>query len=373
MPRQRNLIQSERSSRVARTSVGRTSRSAPDLQVRLLPSSAGSRGAWLLLAALLVSLTAYAAKTPESVWPARWREHTRVKLENVAPPAGGAWSDGQGDLVERATYQGPAGKFTGTAWRLRDSTAALSFYDGLRPENAVPLRGAETTATTPGAEYIAYKNYVFQFEGWRPLDKELEALYAQLPQVRSLGGLPSLIYYLPAASRTRNSERYVFGLATLAAYAPQVPSALAGFEEGAEAALARYDTPHGNVTLLIFEYATPQAARLRLPAFQHQSGWQMKRSGPLVAVVVGADASSAQALLDGIEWNVAFTWNDSAKRTQPPNVAAMLLGAFALTGTLLGATLLGGIIFAALGVWIRRRGLKEGEPDTGMTWLNLHD
>jgi hypothetical protein len=51
----------------------------------------------------------------------------------------------------------------------------------------------------------------------------------------------------------------------------------------------------------------------------------------------------------------------------------MLLGAFELTGFLLALVLGGGLVFAILGVWLRRRGLKEGEQDSGMTLLQLNN
>jgi hypothetical protein len=331
-----------------------------------------SRHGQVARALLALPLVAGALAAADGVWPVVWREHTRVKVEAVAQPRDPVWVEGGGEAMERAVYNGPAGKFTATAWRLRDATAAYTYYLGMVPPEAVPLPDA-LVATTPGVEYAAYQNYVFQFEGWRPQAAEMEALYARLPALHSLGGLPKLVDYLPAGGRIRNSLRYIMGLSSLAAYAPSIPAAVVGFEQGTEGILARYATPKGELTLILFEYPTPQIARQYLAAYQRQAGWQVKRSGPLVALALGVDAATAKPLLDGVDWNVEFTWNNSAKRTAPPNVGSMLLGAIQLTGVLLGVTLFGGAMFAALGVWIRRRNLKEGEPDTGMISLNLHD
>jgi hypothetical protein len=217
---------------------------------------------------------------------------------------------------------------------------------------------------------------VFQFEGWRPLEAEMAALYKLLPRMHAGGGLPKLVGYLPEKDRLRNSERYIMGLHSLELFAPAVPGAMAGFEDGAEAQAARYQTPAGEMPLLIFEYPTPQLARQHEAEFGKLAGWQVKRTGPLVAVVPAeagqaVDAAAAKALLDPIEWNLEFTWYESARRHMPVNVAAMLLGAIELTGAVLAAVLFGGIFFAVIGVWLRRRGLKDGE-EPGLTVLRLN-
>jgi hypothetical protein len=295
----------------------------------------------------------------------------------VTPPEARLWAEFGGEAAEKAIYESPVGRFSATAYRLKDATSALAWYEYLRPENAVPARGALSVSTTPGAEYGAHQNYVFQFEGWRPLEPEMAALYKLLPRLRPGGGLPKLIGYLPAKDRRRNSERYIVGLHSLELFAPAVPGAVAGFEDGAEAQAARYQTPGGEKLLVIFEYPTPQVARQHEVEFGKLVGWQVKRTGPLVAVVPAeagqaVDAAAAKALLDPIEWDLEFTWYESAKRHAPVNVAAMLVGAIELTGAVLAAVLFGGIFFAVVGVWIRRRGLKDGE-EPGLTVLRLNE
>ena len=330
---------------------------------------------WGFLAAVAALLGAAAAPA-QSIWPEKWREHQRGKVAPVTPPEARLWAEFGGEAAEKAIYESPVGRFSATAYRLKDATAAMAWYEYLRPENAVPARGALSLSTTPGAEYAAHQNYVFQFEGWRPLEAEMAALYKLLPRMHAGGGLPKLVGYLPEKDRLRNSERYIMGLHSLELFAPAVPGAMAGFEDGAEAQAARYQTPAGEMPLVIFEYPTPQLARQHEAEFGKLAGWQVKRTGPLVAVVPAeagraVDAAAAKALLDPIEWNLEFTWYESARRHVPVNVAAMLLGAIELTGAVLAAVLFGGIFFAVIGVWLRRRGLKDGE-EPGLTVLRLN-
>jgi hypothetical protein len=316
------------------------------------------------------------AAPEQPIWPEKWREHQRATVTVVTPAEPRLWAELAGEAAEKAIFDSPIGRFSGTAYRLKDSTAALAWYEYLRPENAVPARGAATVSTTPGGEFVAHENYVLVFSGWRPLDKELEALYKVLPRMRSGGGLPQLMLYLPEKDRRRNSERYIVGLYSLWLFAPVVPGAVAGFEDGAEAQVARYQTPGGDTTVLIFEYPTPQVARRYEDQFARLPGWYLKRTGPLLAMVpaeVGhaVNPETAKALLDPIDWDLEFTWYESAKRHMPVNVGAMLWGAIELTGAVLAIVCFGGIFFAAIGVWIRRRGLKEGE-ESGLTLLRLN-
>jgi len=349
-------------------------------QTKVCPTSAAALRAVCLCAIAFVLLAASLPVSAESIWPEKWRDNVRQDVRQKAVPVAASdaqlWSEYMGEVAEKAVYTGSAGRFDATAYRLKDSTSALAWYEFLRPENAVPVRDTFGVCTTPGAEFILHQNYVLVFEGWRPLDKELAALFKVLPKLNSAGGVPVLAQHLPETGRVRNSERYVTGLYSLDRFANQIPAALVGFEAGAEATVARYRTASGDLLLALFEYPTPQIARDRVAAFQKQSGWQVKRTGPLIAVIPAQpgfhlDAAAAKPLFDAIEWDLEFTWYESAKRSAPPNVAAMLVGAIELTGALLLAMLVGGVICASIGVWIRRRGLKDGE-EPGMISLNLN-
>jgi hypothetical protein len=321
-------------------------------------------------------LAAILPASAESIWPEKWRDNLRQKTAPAAVDDAQLWAELVGEAAEKAVYSGSAGRFSATAYRLKDATSALAWYEFLRPENAVPARDTFGVSTTPGAEFVLHQNYVLVFEGWRPLEREMDALYKLLPRLRSAGGLPVLARCLPETGRVRNSERYVIGLRSLELFANQIPGPLAGFEGGAEVALARYKTASGDVLLALFEYPTPNIARDRVASFQKLAGWHVKRSGPLIALIpaqsgITLDAAAAKPLFDAIQWDLDFTWYESAKRTAPPNVAAMLVGAIELTGVLLLAMFLGGIVCASIGVWIRRRGLKDGE-EPGMIRLNLN-
>ena len=95
---------------------------------------------------------------------------------------------------------------------------------------------ADELAAVAALAALALKNYVFLFEGWRPLDRELQELEKALPGMRSGGGLPRLPSFLPDKNRIRNSERYITGVESLSRFESRISPMLVGFENGAEAA-----------------------------------------------------------------------------------------------------------------------------------------
>ena len=83
-----------------------------------------------------------------------------------------------------------------------------------------------------------------------------------------------------------NSERYILGPDGLAKFAPGIPPSVAAFHLGAEAQVAAFRAPAGEIRLAIFDYPTPQMAIQQYDGFAKLPGMMAKRSGPLVAVVL---------------------------------------------------------------------------------------
>jgi len=63
-----------------------------------------------------------------AVWPAKWGEHTRAKVQPVAISDAGLWAEYEGEAAEKVSFKSPIGLFGATAWRLRDATSALAWY-----------------------------------------------------------------------------------------------------------------------------------------------------------------------------------------------------------------------------------------------------
>ena len=226
-----------------------------------------------------------------------------------------------------ATEHADHGAFQITALRFKDVTGA--YAASLEPSN----KGA-----------VRVGNYLVSCEGKCP--KDLAAIAdASLPHV-SHGSLPTLGAYFPLKNLVPRSQRYILGPIGLAADAPEIPAPAALFDFGTEAELARYRTAGGPVTLAVFSFATPSLARQQLPQFQKLANAAVKRTGPLIAIALGASPANSQ-LLTSVEYQGVVAENESppAKplELKPESAGKMVLAILSLAGLLLVFCLLSGL------------------------------
>jgi len=262
---------------------------------------------------------------------------------------------------EQAQYTTAGKRFSASAWRLHDSTGAVALFETLRPAAAPPAKIAELSAKTPGGGVTAFGNYVFEFRGQVPEQKDLELLYAQLPQLDQ-APLPPLVENLPREGLIPNSERYILGPVSLARFEPRIAPSLAAFHLGAEAQVGRYRTPKGDLTLAIFSYPTPNMARERQAEFLKVPGTVASRSGPLVSVVVQPpDADAAERILAGVHYEGHLTLNEKVPVNEVPALARLILNIFTLSGILIALSIVVGIGFGGFRVLRRKLGRTVDE------------
>src|SRR6202034_3180834 len=72
------------------------------------------------------------------------------------------------EATEQAEYKSDDKHFTATAWRFRDATGAMAFFQAHRPSGATPAPVLKLAASTSDGSIFAYGNYVFQFTGAVP-------------------------------------------------------------------------------------------------------------------------------------------------------------------------------------------------------------
>jgi len=273
--------------------------------------------------------------------------------------------------AEQAEYMAGGKRFTASAWRLRDSTGALALFQARRPALATPAKLAALFATTSEGAVFAYGNYVFQITGEVPEQKDLELLFAQLPQLDQ-APLPTLTGYLPQDGRIPNSERYILGPASLARFEPRIAPSLAAFSLGAEGQLARYRTPKGDLTLVVFSYPTPNMARERQEEFLKLPGTLAKRTGPLVGgVIQPVDADAAERVLAGVRYEANLTANEAVPVNPARFLARLFLNIFTLSGILFALSIVIGIGFG--GFRVLRRKLSKGADDEPFLRLRIGD
>jgi hypothetical protein len=270
------------------------------------------------------------------------------------------------EATEQAEYKSDAKHFTATAWRFRDSTGAMAFFEAHRPSGATPANVIKLSIATSDGSIFAYGNYVFQFTGSIPLQADLQPVYAQLPKLEQ-SPLPALMGFLPTASLIPNSERYVLGPVSLDRFEPRIPPSVAAFHLGAEATLAKYKSAKGPLSLAIFNYPTPNMARERLLEFQKIPGAMVKRAGPLVAVTIDPpDLDSAERLLAQVRYETNLTWSQKVPTNEVKGFARTLINIFVLAGIILGMCLVAGIAFGGFKILARKMG-RRVDPDSMIT------
>jgi hypothetical protein len=315
-----------------------------------------------LLSFFLLPAFSTAAILPESIGPFLRATVAPAAISAIEKPV---WEEYGLRESETATYGGGKSKFTVSAWRLNDSTGAMAAFDWKRPQKAVPSTLESLAAETPDSAVLVYGNYLVAFEGRKPDASELAIVTNSLRNVDGTA-LPPLHDNLPVPDLVPNSQRYVLGPASLEQFDPGIAPSIAAFRYGAEAILGDYRTNKGPMRLAIFAYPTHPIARQREAEFSQIPGAMVKRSGPLVGVVLNPpDADAAERLLGQVRYQATVTVDEYVP-TKKDNIGNLVVNAFVLIGILLAFAVVSGLAVGGIRAF-RHRGPKGEEADAILT------
>jgi hypothetical protein len=292
------------------------------------------------------------ASVNAAIWPEQLGPAHRISAAPADPITNPEiWKEYGLQATERADYGG----FRATAYRFKDTTGAFAA--------AQWLQASDPRATTLG-------NYVIGCSGKCPAQLK-EWLAATKPPGLSRAAYPSLDTYLPTKNLTAGSKRYIFGPAALAQFEPRIPASAVAFDFSTEGQLAKYRTPKGEATLVVFSYPTPGIARQQLAELQNASGAAAKRTGALVAVVFAPD-QTAESLLSQINYQASVSMDQVPPLVlKPESAAKMLLAIISLAGVVVAFCALSGLAFGLIRVLARKFG-HLGANDAMIT-LHLAD
>jgi hypothetical protein len=306
---------------------------------------------------------ACAASLPDAIGT-----YQRTGTSSPALTDQGLWNEYALKGSESGTYGSGDTQFTVTIYRLEDSTSALGAFDWLRPKDARDSDLSDLAAETAKSALVADGNYLVSFEGHKPSRAELLPVLDGLRDVDSTP-LPTLRGFFPSDGLVANSERYVIGPAGLAQFDPVIPPSVAAFHLGAEAQIGTFHSRKGDMKLALFNYPNAQIAIQLEPEFRKLAGAVVKRSGPLIAVVVGPpDADAAERLLAQVRYEAQVTLHEPP----PPTInqfASMMVNIFILTGILLVFCLIAGLFVGGFRVFLLRG--RKGQAEPPMILLNL--
>jgi hypothetical protein len=270
----------------------------------------------------------------------------------------------------QAGYKREGETLTLRALRFEDASGAYGAYTFYRP-TGWPKEQIGTGAASNKNRVIFWKgdtvvDATFSHAG--PMSvAEMRQIAARLPEPSGTRAVaPPILAFLPQPSLAGQSTHYAEGPAGYAGAGGVLPAQIAGFDRGAEAVTANYALLSGPATLTLFEYPTPQIARLQEDAIRGyiqaggkaQPPWpqplqdsdlaslEVRRSGVLVALVSGdAIPDESHRLLESVHYEADLTAIPQPVESEISKTSKLLFGIAALVATGSIAAILLGFFF----------------------------
>lgn len=223
------------------------------------------------------------------------------------------------------------------ALRFHDASGAYGAYSFYR-QNGWPKEEIGTGATSSHNRVLFWVGNTVvdaNFSRIGPMSgSELRELASHLPVPDGSRALaPPILSNLPKESLDGQTTHYALGPASYAGSGGVLPPDLVGFDRGAEAVTATYSLRSNSATLTIIDYPTPQMAAAQEPKIRayikagspkpgnpaqppwpkplqdsDQASLEVRRSGPLVAIVSGdAIPEESHKLLDKVHYEADIT------------------------------------------------------------------
>jgi hypothetical protein len=266
-----------------------------------------------------------------------------------------------------------------------DRTGAYSAFTlALRPEMKAAKAVGSSDAVGDGVVLLTIGDTLVLASPASGADlPALRELAKALPKVAGNRGVaPLLPSFVPDEGLAPSGLRYALGPATYAAEGGVLPANSLGWDKSAEAVTANYHERHGDETLTLLIYPTPQIAQ----AFERRLSSGVKQLGPnfanarvrreneLVMLASGTlPGSDAQALLANVHMKQEVTID----RDMPPvfhaevqKTFSLLTSIAVLAGVLMGGAVLLGLFLGGGRALIR---VLQGKPAASEPeFLSLH-
>ena len=250
-----------------------------------------------------------------------------------------------------ATYKREDETLTVRALRFQDVSGSYGAYSFYRP-NKWAKEQIGTGAASDHNRVLFWKGTTVMdatFSHVGPMSAgEMRELAARLPVARGNRAiLPPILAFLPQGNLEGQTTHYAEGPAGYAGGGGVLPSQLVDFDLGSEAVTANYALSSGPATLTIINYPTPQMAIAREPMIraylkagsQAQPAWskalmdsdqaslEVRRSGPLVAIVSGdAIPNESHRLLEMVHFEANLTTIPGSTESEIAKTSQLLMG-----------------------------------------------
>ena len=214
---------------------------------------------------------------------------------------------------------------------------------------------------------------------------EMRELAGDLPEpAANLAQPPALPRWLPESGFIQHSVKFALGPKSYDQIGAPLPASTIDFSKSPEILTALYKSDSGNGKLTLISYPTPQIAGVQLRAIEknhemiQSSGagdFQIKRSGPLLAIVSGEiSTSEARSLLASVNYEAEVTYNEPTFLSKKDNIGNLIVGIFGLIGLILAVALVLGVAFGGIRVLMKRLypdRFADRPEDASLITLNL--
>lgn len=281
------------------------------------------------------------------------------------------------EQAERARYEAPNGPALEiTAFQFADDTGAFSAFQWRQPARGEVVEFGERAFRSGGRTLIHFGNYLVEMEGAQPLDDNVELMLAYLPRVRMTPD-PPLIEHVPDDGLIANSQRHILGPVVLEKLAPEVPPSVAAFRFGTEAQFARYQSPAGELRLILFGYPSPQIARGQFDEFSKLQTGLAKRVRSIIAFVAAPPSpDEAERLLAKVQYSMEVTLTPQEQTDRHDNLGNLILDIVLLCMVLIALMIVGGVLVAGARIMAGRYApdsIFAAHEGSEITRLNIDD
>jgi hypothetical protein len=263
-----------------------------------------------------------------------------------------------------------------TLFEMFDSTAAFGLFALERnhraPDFAPAIAGNESYRQD-GRLVLWQANYIAMLGG--PVEDTDSVGRVLVNNIFGSSRKAPVSTFLPREGLIADSEKYILTPDAFEQITGMSSDNL-GFENSVEAVVAEYASPGGGTMLMaMLLYPTQHLASVQLDTWLEERTTQQlhQRSGPLLAITVDTnDNALTESILDTLRYESEVTWNEPPP--DPLTLPYMILTIFSWIGIALGFTLVVGLGYGGLRIYMKTRypdRFLGSSPGTELVQLKL--
>ncbi len=253
-------------------------------------------------------------------------------------------------------WMGPEGKVKLTLYEMIDTSAAYGLFTSERDSNQsgfARLAFGSESFRISNRTFIWQSKYLVKLEGNADATEALGQIVSQ--NIFGRSQKPPVSNLLPPENLVPDTDKYVLDPEGISPKLGLDPATL-GFDDSVEVATADYRIDGKAAQLVLLLYPTQQVAKKYADQWDAEKPDESpfrKRTGPLIALLRGSrDVSVAESILKTTNYESQVTWNEPR-----PDISlrTVILTIFSFTGIALLFTLVAGLSFGGLRVYVKSR------------------